>query len=852
MLVRDQIPPSTQDPVQRAREMFRGERDLTFYELWRDVRRPEEFHQQMEYLKNRMQLTNETIATVTLQLDDQERAAHYVNASVSSEIADLIDPSVSDVVSDPYDGSIRPVMRYVRPATGQVELDGATSYRDERLIVGEVTAIRIHSTDANYCGFYISGPDAVHLGDVNSDFEGRKGSVPKLTPSPGLSFDMDGQTILLSFDRPTTVMIWGLMFARAVYGRLAVLQTRAISEVLRVPTGLSLPGNVAWDFSLDGSNWSSGVDIVDSAGDPYVHRVGRNSLPFQMSLEGGEASAVISSGVNRPVRGKIDVPHWIFPETVRVYRDLNCWLVNEVKLTGSPMAMSSDGSEATMELSGETFESLYTVRRPNDAELEQSDPEFARLSAEHTSLTAAIAELDKMYRTRRNLARTGRRTVADLRKTAEAMLTMATTGNLRGANYPFDPFFISTSTPIRPIWASSAGMVYHTLPSTDRTDILRTREQWRELSDKGKRGHFRRISDWLISMAYELEVEFLAAKRDIDRHVSQRSRARKSKRDQVVTERMKELRSIESVSVRVPVNPEVFQRMLLDDAGELQEVVTTLELLADRAGVTLGSETRTQELVRFKSGQALLNAGKVDEFVAATRDLEQHFRNIGGLYRSLSNLSFVGESEGRVSTFLYSDKLATIQMAIPVDYLIRGAEMLYVRETPVAPLGKWTEAGVDYFVYSIALEIGQNAVSFRSRLVASDEVTELGVGFLRDGVFHDLSLENAGVVISPHLPARAVDYDAYKHYVEDRRRFEIVGVKNHYDGDAGGWLTDIWVQPPNGHSTPETSIFMEYAYRDDIPTAIRSTDESFYLRTTLVSEPDRPARIPRMHVGYRL
>jgi hypothetical protein len=854
MIVRDRIIPTDRDPVERARAMFRGERDLDFYDLWRDVRRPEELHQQMEYLQSRSLITRQLMEQVGSQLEDQERAVTYVSASGSTEIADLVDPSVSDVALDAYDGSVRPVMRYVRPSTGEIVLEGATEYRDERVLVGLATAIRIRSDNANYCGFYISG--ATELLRGNSGSQGRDSSGPDsvtITPSPGVSLDLDGGEIVLSFRQPTQVMIWGWLFAKAVYGRLAVLQTRALNEQLRVPNGLDLPSGVRWEHSTDGSTWSQGLGITDGEGAPYVHQVGRGTLPLQISLEGAEATAVTHSGVNRPTDGKIDVPHWVIPETLTVYRDLDCWMIDEVKLTGTPMVLSQDGSRSEMELSGETFESLHTARRANDEELMERDAEFAALSDRQTDLTASVAESNAMFRRHEQLARGGRKQEQDLRTMANALLFQANEMGADSNPYPFSRFYVGLgANPLRPFWGTTVGARAYHLPTTRDPVVWRTREQWSEMTADGQRRQLRAIADWLIRQATELNIETIGAERDMERGTSFRRRTRKSRQLQDVMDRMNEIRSVETVSVNVPMTPAVFERMLLDDSTELNEMVTAIQAIADRAGITLGTEASVQALIDFKDGQDLLDEGRLAEFITATQSLEQHFRSLGGLLPSRSNLSFVGESEGRVSTFLYSDKTASLQLAIPVDYMIPDAEGIYLRSAPVTPQGQWTESGVGYWVFPVDLEVGQNPISFRSRLVAPAEVAALDVGFLRDGVFYALNLEEAGVIVSPHLPARAIDFDAYKHYVEERRRFEVVGLKNEYDADAAAWLTEIWMEPPSGHATPDAAVFLDYRYRDDTPTEIRATDEDFYLRTTLVSEPDRPMRIPRMQVGYRL
>jgi hypothetical protein len=854
MIVRDRLIPTDRNPVERAREMFRGERDLDFYELWRDVRRPEELHQQMEYLRSRSLITRELMEQVGDQLEDQERAATYVSASGSTEIADVVDHSVSDVVLDAYDGSIRPVMRYVRPATGEFVIEGTTDFRDERVLVGLASAIRIRSDNANYCGFYISGATELFPGNLDFPTRAVHGlATATITPSPGVSLDMDESEIVLSFPEPTQVMLWGWLFAKAVYGRLAVMQTRALNEKLRVPNGLALPGGVRWEYSTDGSTWLPGLNITDSEGAPYVHRVGRGTLPLQISVGDAEASAVTHSGVNRPTDGKIDIPHWVIPETLTVYRDLDCWMIEEVKLTGTPMTLSSDGSRAEMELSGETFESLHTARRANDEELMERDAEFAALSDRQVDLTAAVAESHAMFRRHEQLARGGRKQEQDLRTMANALLIQANETDFDSDPYPFDRFYVGLgANPLRPFWGTAVGSRAYHLPETRDPVVWRTREQWSGMTADGQRRQLRAIATWLIARATEINVETTVAERDMGQGTSFRRRLRKSRQLQDVKDRMDEIRSVETVSVNVPMTPAVFERMLLDDSTELNEMVTAIQAIADRAGVTLGTEASVQALIDFKDGQRLLDEGRLDEFITATESLEQHFRNLGGLLPSRSNLSFLGESEGRVSTFLYSDKVASLQVAIPVDYMIPDAEQIYLRSAPVMPQGQWTQAGVNYWVFPVPLAVGQNAISFRSRLVASAEVAALDVGFLRDGAFYSLNLEEAGVVVSPHLPARAIDFDAYKHYVEERRRFEVVGLKNDYDGDAGGWLTEIWIQPPSGHATPDAAVFLDYRYRDDTPTAIRATDEDFYLRTTLVSEPDRPMRIPRMQVGYRL
>jgi hypothetical protein len=854
MIVRDRLIPTDRDPVERAREMFRGERDLDFYDLWREVRRPEELHQQMKYLQSRSLITQQLMEQVGAQLEDQERAATYVSASGSTEIADLVDHSVSDVVLDAYDGSIRPVMRYVRPATGEIVLEGATEYRDERVLVGLASSIRIRSDNANYCGFYINGATEILPGNSGSQGRDSVGADSvTITPSPGVSLDLTGSEIVLSFREPTQVMIWGWLFAKAVYGRLAVLQTRALNEQLRVPNGLRLPVGVRWEYSTDGSTWKPGLDITDSEGAPYVHEAGRGALPLQISLEGAEATAVLHSGVNRPTNGKIDVPHWVIPETLTVYRDLDCWMIDEVKLTGTPMTLSQDGSRSEMELSGETFESLHTARRANDEELMERAAEFAALSDRQTDLTAAVAESNAMFRRHEQLARGGRKQVQDLRTMANAMLTLNQTDRERTLRYPYNPFYIVPgSNPPFPSWAAASGVTYYTLPPTDAPGAWRTPEQWADMTTKGRQAHYMRIYDWLTSLASKLDVETIGAERDMETGTSFRRRVRRSRQLQDVMDRMNEIRSVETVSVNVPMTPAVFERMLLDDSTELNEMVTALQAIADRAGVTLGTEASVQALIDFKDGQSLLDEGRLAEFHTATQSLEQHFRVLGGLLPSLSNMSFVGESEGRVTTFLYSDKVASLQLAIPVGYMIPDAENIYLRSAPVTAQGQWTQSGVEYWVFPMALEVGQNPISFRSRLVAPAEVAALDMGFLRDGVFYALNLEEAGVIVSPHLPARAIDFDAYRHYVEERRRFEVVGLKNEYDADAGGWATEIWIEPPSGHATPDAAVFLDYRYRDDTPTAIRETDEDFYLRTTLVSEPDRPTRIPRMQVGYRL
>ncbi|MAF10440.1 hypothetical protein CMK11_08310 [Candidatus Poribacteria bacterium] len=854
MIVRDRLTPTDRDPVERAREMFRGERDLSFYDLWRDVRRPEELHQQMEYLRSRSLLTRQLMEQVGEQLQDQERAATYVSSSGSTEIADLVDHSVSDVVLDAYDGSIRPVMRYVRPATGEIRIEGATEYQDDRVLIGLASAIRVRSDDANYCGFYISGAAELLWGNSGSSTGDVPPEAETISPSPGVSLDMDGSEVVLSFREPTQVMIWGWLFARAVYGRLAVFQTRALNEALRVPNGLNLPGGFRWESSTDGSTWVSGLTITDSDGAPYVHEVGRGALPLQITLEGAEAASVVNSGMNRPVNGKIDVPHWVIPETLTVYRDLDCWMIDEVKLTGTPMTLSEDGSRAEMELSGETFESLHTARRANDEELMERNEEFARLSDRQVDLSDGVAEADAMFRRHEQLARGGRKRVADLRTMANAMATLGNpSSTLTRLTYPYDPFYIvAGSSPPFPWWGAASGVTYYTLPPTDAPGTWRTKDQWSDMSMQGRKAHYMRIFDWLVSEAYNLEVETMAAERDIEGGTSFRSRLRRSRRLLAVMDRMNEIRSVETVPVRVPMSPDVFERMLLDDSTELNEMVTAIQAIADRAGVSLGTEASVQALIQFKNGQKLLDEGRLAEFIVALRSLEQHFRTVGGLLPSLSNQSFVGESEGRVSTFMYSDKTASMQLAIPVDYMIPGAERIHLRSAPVTPQGQWTQSGVNYWVFPVSLEVGQNPISFRSRLVAPSEVAALDVGFLRDDVFYALNLEEAGVIVSPHLPARSIDYDAYKHYTEERRRFEVVGLKNEYDADTSAWVTEIWVEPPSGHSVPSAAVFLDYRYRDDTPTEIRATDEDFYLRTTLVSEPDRPTRIPRMQVGYRL
>jgi len=859
-LIRDRLPITGASPKDAALKQFAGDGGLTTYELWKDVTRPEQLHQQMEWVRTRLAETAAISADLSRKIQNQTRAAQYVSAATSTAVPDIIDYSASNVVVDAFDGSIRPAMRHMRTVATDIQVIGSEGIRDSGVLVGRGTGITVHPTEANYVGFYLSGPKSFQV-------------LGRTHHGPGVSLDMGDEPIEITFDE-SEFMIWGVLSAVATYPPLATIQTRQISSSIRVPNGLILPEGVEWLTSTDGSTWGRSLGLADTDGSPFVKTFGEDYASVTIAVGDTAATAYPNSGVQRTLDGKIDVPYWVIPETVVVYKDLNRFLISEVNVGGSFLEYRSRDKAYGIEVSGDVFGGATLQRHANRDELLE-DEGYQRILYRIIDRQSAIDRLEALLAAQVGQAEAVMAVEGASRDFVLGRAFRKTGMTYRTFTYPWNTEFVvlprQGTISHRPANIERAKEGVHLpqssfyfpldTPQPNESLTQPSRATWDGWDHEERKAHYEAIAVHCFA-----RWSFHLGSRDRNAELIDNPEATATGEliHDIQTGDMVDLQTElaayatgTTFDIRSPMTADIFDRMLLGTrAADYQEVLASI-LEAFDGVAAKPSEDSLEEFIRFMNGQALLHQGDEDGFSAALEALTAHFRAHGALQHHPSHKSFVGGSVGRVSTYIYAASDTEITIAIPNEYFLpndwiesQGSvwRQVWLNGVPITATGK-TDA---QWRFILPLRDGKNSFFFHSSMSATREIAELDITIWKGGVGYGLSMEDPSYIITPHPRSKVVDYDVYEHYVKDDVLDDVVGLKNKYDYDASAWTSEIWVQRPEGVPSDETWMHLQYKYRDETPETIMATDESFYLRGALVSEKYHPHRIPALTIGYRL
>lgn len=879
MIIKDQITIDNIDLPQAVIDSLGADGKLQTFPIWRDIANDHEFYQQLSYVENQFNALRNSTSSIEQGYRDQIQRTQYVDTLkfFDTHLSNIIDWANSTVVIDPYDGSIRPVARSLNPTPGKWLIAGQVTFEDEKTIIGQgLTKITFTSPNANYLGFYITNVDQLIINGVLKDV------------NRGVSVDFIDSVSIEIPERFSNkkIALENILFSRIAYQKFSVIQTTQLSETYRVPNKIIVPDvdKVFWEFSVDGSTWYEDSTIVkDSSDRPYVHEVGEigSSVVLSTTLGGDPISSILSltSGVQTPVAGEYSAPHWILPETLRLYRDIDTWLITDTMSGGYDLV--DEDNNLIQELGGFYFTAGHgRVRMTVDEINNENDPRWIKLlerrSEQELSITELRSELSGLV-----LSATGRVNAVDRFNWENVLKRMDNWLEIVRSNLT-DNRGRTNQDAIR---VNTLKHKYLSENPFTADSFLKLKTEDFTLDDTNKNvwseSHLDLPINGWVGHSNQWKINYIVSQREIVNRIideynaeirsSQESLANSSiqnqisNRNKVINQINTEIAHLEKIfwkEIELPLNKDLFDRMLLgNETDNLQEDLNTINGLLSNAGVTVKEASELRKYILYMNGQDLLDNNNYQGFIDAEQRLIQHFQSFGAIATLGPSSSGLAESIGKVQTNFHANSATNITLAIASDLFKIDPDnniaqnVIHINHNnsgqTLIPSSSQIEAGISYDIFNIDLLEGRNYIWFLSTKTATHEIADyLNIKLVLEGVFYPFTLERAGLIASPFPPSKALDYKTWLNYTEEHRKFEVVGLDNFYNHADSAWQTKIYISSPLGFPYEDRAMSLTYNYRDDAPSAITTTSAPFYIRGTLRSDNSIATRINNFSIGY--